>query len=107
MRQKIIDIISSYSSKLNEALEIVIDEGISNYPILLVNDSNKNISIGIPVFEQNQLVFSVTTLEELFAKMVILHDKVSNFRELYNHKSNELCVLVLDNNLSEFIFLPK
>jgi hypothetical protein len=107
MRQKIIEIISSYSSKLNEALEIVIDEGISNYPIILVYESINNISIGIPVFEQNQLVFSVTTLEELFAKMVIVHDKVSNFRELYNHKSNEFCVLVLDKSMSEFIFLPK
>lgn len=107
MREKIKETIQRYSSKISEALEIVVDQGISNYPIILTHEQNVSMSIGIPVFELNQVVFSVTTLEELFAKMLITHDKVSNFRELYNHKSNEFCVLILDNNKSEFVFFPK
>jgi hypothetical protein len=107
LRQKITNILSKHQNIIISTVEAVKNEGISNYPIIMVHGNSLKYELGIPILEDQNILFSITTLEELFAKMVISHDKISSFREVYNHKEQEFCVFIIEGGESEFFFIPK
>lgn len=84
------------------------NEAISNYPIILAyqGENAPEIGISLPI-NQADCSFRATTLEELYTKNLVEAEKIDEFRALYNHKPNHLCVLLIDEFLgADFVFVP-
>ncbi len=93
-------------NKIISAIEIVKNEGVSNYPVLICFQANENYELGIPLLNNNELACNLSTLEELYVKNIVDTEKVNNFRALYNHRLEHFCVLFVSENNPAFIFLP-
>jgi predicted type IV restriction endonuclease len=100
------NVFSEEQNKIILALEAVKNEGVSNYPVIICFYSEAYYELGIPLLNKSELAFNISTLEELYVKNIVDIEKVNNFKALYNHKLNHVCVLsVLENN-AEFVFIP-
>ena len=92
---------------LTEATDTVKNQNVSNYPILITHSRTQDFEIGIKLeLPHENLEFSVSTLEELYVKNLILKDNIDEFRHLYQSKKDQLCFLGLSENAQEFIFMP-
>lgn len=103
--------IKPYGTVLDRATRTVVDEGVSNYPILVaypgaVPDQVPGIFV-LEIVTDRNLIWTVnlTTLEELVAKRVIPNERVDPFRKVYRDKPEELCWLILDESGARFAFV--
>lgn len=105
--------VQPFRDQLAEAADTVVDEGVSNYPILFAFDGAAKDQVpGIFVTDistQRGTVWhlNLTTLEELVAKTIIPPEKIDPFREVYKKNHNELCFLIVDKEGARFGFVPK
>ena len=90
------------------ATETIRNEGVSNYPIIVAYKGEDSPEIGIPLtLAQAEWQYRATTLEELYTKNLVEEEKIDAFRALYNHKSGQLCVLLIDEFTgADFVFVP-
>ena len=101
------NLVERNAETLKDSIEIVKNENISNYPIIAICSAEIVYDVGIFLnISKEEYHFFITTLEELFAKNIVSSENVNNFRQIYNHKTGHFCVLFLDGNLSEFVFIP-
>jgi hypothetical protein len=92
---------------ITAALDLVRNDGISNYPILIAFDKHITYELGLPLgLFHESLEFNISTLEELFVKNIVNQEKVNNFRAVFNHKSEHICVLIISDDLADFVFYP-
>lgn len=99
--------INLVQEKLLEAVETVKNEQVSNYPVIVAYSENEFYEIGIPiVLSQGPYIYNISTLEELFVKNIVNQEKVDNFRAVYNHKTEHLCVLLIIEQKADVIFVP-
>lgn len=100
-----------FATLLRQAVEAVIDQEVSKYPILVAYQGSEPAVIGLPVLPSsedggNPWTVHVTTLEELVARKVVAMGQVDNFREVYRGKEGQLCFLVWNEGEARFAFLP-
>jgi hypothetical protein len=94
-------------SIIREALDLVKNEGVSNYPILVAFEKNNNYELGVPLaLNHPTFEFNISMLEELFVKNVVNQEKVNNFRAVFNHKNEHICVLIISVDFADFVFIP-
>ncbi len=94
---------------LSKASDMILDQGISEYPIFVLH--GQEVEIGIPLWKKGDhgLKWSVhaSTLEEFVAKQLITADKVENFKDVFKPPKSQLCCFVLSELGATFIFLPR
>ena len=99
--------VGNLQTQLIAHVETVKNEGISNYPILVVSQESFPVEIGVPAqLPEGIWNYRVTTLEELYTKNMVSKEKVDDFRTLYNHKTEHFCVLLINADHTEFVFIP-
>ena len=105
--------IKAYHQPLGQAAETVVDEKVSNYPILVAYAGEDTESIpGIFVLEvptPRELVWTIniTTLEELVARQVVTQEKIDPFRKVYRDHNDSFCFLIFDEAGGRFAFVKR
>ena len=103
------DQLKLYVPLMEKAADIVIDENVSNYPIMVVH--KQEIEVGIPLELQFALPggwqLHVSTLEEFVSKKLIENNKVDEFRNLYKQHENHVCLFVISQLGAQFVFFDK
>ncbi|HEX5625857.1 MAG TPA: hypothetical protein VFX48_07565 [Saprospiraceae bacterium] len=98
-----------YRKALNEALEIILDQEISNYPVFIVHQ--QELDMGVPVIEAGPQtgIWSVhaSSLEEFVVKQLIGPEKVADFQQVYKSHPDQFCLFVLSELGAQFIFYPR
>lgn len=89
-----------------KAVKTILDENISNYPILVAFPSFTNLNIGLPISEGEKFSFNATTLEELAMKKIVSMEKVDEFRKVFREKKDSFCIFLLEKPAPQFIFMP-
>ncbi len=98
-----------YINPLSEASDIIIDEGVSNYPIFVAHQ--EEINIGIPTLDKQNSGgtwnINSSSLEEFVVKRIIHEDKIDGFKSNYKDPSEFVCIFVLSELGAKFVYLPK
>ena len=101
--------LADYKSVMCKAVDAVIDQDISKYPILVVHQDE--INIGLSVIEKSKVTgnwsIRISTLEEFVTKKLIDQIKVDSFRTIYKNQKKFLCLFVLSELGAQFVFLPR
>ena len=104
--------IKKYRSVLREAATTVVDENVSNYPILVAyagGDSDKVPGVFVTeILTDRDLIWTinVSTLEELVAKQIVGRERIDPFRKVYKEHADEFCFLIIDAAGARFGFVP-
>ena len=97
-----------YKNKMAQAAQTIVEQDISKYPIFVA--AKQTVELGIPLIPPGEIregwAINASTLEEFYAKQLILTEKVDDFRDLYKKHSGDLCIFVFDENNANFIFIP-
>ena len=100
--------IKTLGELLKDAAQTIFNEGVSNYPIFVAH--RYALNMGIELVDRERMKtnwsFNASTLEEMVTKNIISRDKLDSFREVYKSPSDFVCVFVIDETMSEFIFYP-
>ena len=103
------DQLKVYVPLMQKAADIVSDEGVSNYPIMVVH--KQEVEIGIPLELKIAMpggwTIHVSTLEEFVSKKLIEDEKVPEFINLYKQHENHICLFVLSELGAQFVFFDK
>ena len=100
--------LSKYRPMFKNATDAIIEQDVSNYPIFVAH--RYALNMGIELVDRERMKtnwsFNASTLEEMVTKNIISRDKLDSFREVYKSPSDFVCVFVIDETMSEFIFYP-
>ena len=101
--------LSIYKKMMIQASDMIIDQHVSNYPIMVAHQ--QELEIGIPLHDREKGVgnwsIHASTLEEFVSKNIIYEAKVEEFKK--NHKNTEayICIFVLSELGAQFIYMKK
>jgi hypothetical protein len=100
--------LTKYVKALHEASTIIMDQGVSKYPIFVAHQDE--MTLGIPVIEKSKVSgkwnFNASTLEEFVVKKIIHEDKVDHFKKNYKDPTEHICIFVLSELGAKFVYLP-
>jgi hypothetical protein len=99
-----------YVGLFDQASEIIRNEGVSNYPIMVVHKQELELGIPLPLDRPLNGGWGIhaSTLEEFVSKNIIDDEqKIDEFRELYNRHENHVCLFTLTELGAQFIFFEK
>lgn len=98
-----------YRKALNNALEIMLDQEISNYPIFILHQQELAMGVNFIEAGENTGIWSVnaSSLEEFALKELIEPDKVEEFQKNYKEHPDNFCLFVLSELGAQFIFYPR
>jgi hypothetical protein len=103
------DDLRRYRKALNQALDIMLDQEITNYPIFILHQ--QELDMGVPIIEANEKtgVWSVhaSSLEEFALKGLIDPEKIPDFQKNYRDHTDSFCLFVLSELGAQFIFYPR
>jgi len=99
--------LAPYWHLLGQAVDTVMDQEVSKYPILVIQDGA--LELGIPLIEKDTIVIHVSTLEEFAARQVIPIEKVEDFKSTYKDPRYHFCFFRFDiqGQKHEFLFRPR
>ena len=93
---------------LDRASEIIRNERVSRYPIMVVH--KQDLELGIP-FETGPIPggwqIQASTLEEFVARQLIDDSRIDDFRDLYRQHENHVCLFILSSLGAQFVFFEK
>ena len=102
------DELKIYSTLAAEAVKTIVDNDISNYPIIVAH--KHQIEIGIPIITEiendQRWSLNASTLEEFYTKNLVVDNKLEEFKNIYKSHINEICFFVLSEIGAQFIFIP-
>lgn len=98
-----------YRKALCQAVDTILEQEISRYPIMVVHQIE--VEIGIPIIRREQVrgnwSVNASTLEEFVARQIIDTEWVDRFKTVYKDPEEALCLFVLSELGATFIFLPR
>jgi len=98
-----------YKPVMMQAAETIRDQGVSDYPIMLIHQ--QEVSVGIAIAERGKVAgnwnVNASTLEEFLTKNLIEENKIDSFKTIYKSRRGFICLFVLSELGAEFIFLPE
>ncbi len=101
--------IQPFAKMMAKAADVIKDQDVSSFPILVL--SELPINIGINIVEKEKLNapwnINASTLEELVARQVIATEKVEDFKLVYKNSDPDLCLLILSKEDANFVFVPR
>ncbi|MDC3253290.1 MAG: hypothetical protein P8M17_12590 [Saprospiraceae bacterium] len=107
--EKLENIISPYKAVLGKAVDTVLVQEISKYPIFVLHKEPLELGISLKneINTPNEWLVNLSTLEEFSTKQVIEASRVNRFTKIYKNPSEFLCLFVLDEFGANFVFLPR
>ncbi|RME03623.1 MAG: hypothetical protein D6816_10345 [Bacteroidetes bacterium] len=101
--------IKPYTKVMAKAADIIQEQDVSSFPILVLSELPVNIGINIVEKEKLNAPWNInaSTLEELVAKQVIAPEKVDDFKLVYKKSDPDLCLLLLTKEDANFVFVPR
>jgi hypothetical protein len=101
-------ILKLYHANILKALEIVRDQNISDYPLLVLHKvAAFEVGILFATTPQNWEI-RVSTAEEFAARQIILTDKIQEFLKIYRqHQAKNFVVFVLTDIGADYLFIPQ
>ena len=101
--------ISLYLPMMDQAVQTVLDQDVSDYPIFVFHQQEVNIGINVVDREKVKGNWSVnvSTLEEFVSKNLILEENVEKFKIKYESANELFCLFALTELGADFIFLPR
>ena len=101
--------LATYRNLMLQAKNTIINEGVSQYPIMIIH--NQELSVGIPIAQKGKVKgnwsVNASTLEEFMSKQLIEMNKVDSFKTIYQSRKKFICMFVLSELGADFIFLPE
>jgi len=98
-----------YNNMMSEAVEMLLANEISKYPIFVAHQ--QELEIGILLSDREKVsgnwTIHLSTLEEFSSKQIISAEKINDFKATYKSPETYLCVFVLSELGAQFYFLPK
>jgi hypothetical protein len=98
-----------YHQVLLDAADIIVELGVSRYPILIVHQ--QELALGVVVVEREKVSgdwsVNASTLEEFITHQLIAADRVADFRKLHEKRPAHLCLFVITEFGANFVFLPR
>jgi hypothetical protein len=79
--------LARHSQQLDAAIDVVLDQQVTDYPIL-VWQREADIELGVMLFAEanpGQWQIRMTTLEEMAAKKLILPERIADFRKVFTN----------------------
>jgi len=101
--------LARYAQQLDGAIDAVLDQSVTNYPIL-VWQRGAELEIGVLLIaEANPGHWEVrmTTLEELSTKNLMRPDRVKGFQEVFSDARKQYCLFVIGPEGAQFAFRPR
>lgn len=94
--------------RLNALKNIVLDQNISNYPIIvLYMDADVDLGVAVPLGENFEWKAKLSFLEDFVKKGLIQGDKnIDAFRDKYKPRDTHTCLFVVDAVGANFVFYP-
>lgn len=96
------------SENLKEASYQIIKRGFSNFPIFAI--SKTDIPIGQPLIKpgemENTWQYNASFLDEFVQRNLVEKDKQKSFEEAYKNPDEFCCLFVVDEDFTNFIFVP-
>lgn len=98
-----------YRIALNKALDIMMEQDLSNYPIFIMHQLELEMGVKLIDAEGTSAKWSVhaSSLEEFSIKGLIEQDKINEFQKVYKDHPNHFCLFVLSEMGAQFIFYPR
>lgn len=101
--------LDTYRKLMTQAAEVILDQDVSKYPILVAHQ--QELELGMPIFKREENAGSkwsihASSLEEFVSKQIVYPDKIEEFKSNYKSIDSSVCVFVLSEMGAEFIFLP-
>jgi hypothetical protein len=91
---------------MGKAADTILDSGISSYPVFIC--AQQEIAIGVTLLSSpDSWIINATTLEELVTKQIVTQENIPNFRSVYKDPATFLCIFVVLDTGSNFIFVPR
>lgn len=108
--QSIEDDFKKAAPVLEAAIQQVLDEGITRYPVFVLHTGGAKLGAALaPWLAESGLEkwqFNLSPLEELVAKGVLERERVTDFKRQYLDPTEKACLLVADAASPRVIFLP-
>lgn len=100
--------LSPYKKILSQASDVILDEGVSKYPIFVIHQQEMDMGV-LLIQAGTKFRWSVnaSTLEEFVTKEIIFHEKAQEFIATYKDPEIYLCLFVLSELGAQFVFLPR
>ena len=100
--------LSPYKKILAQASDVILDEGVSKYPIFVIHQQEMDMGV-LLIQAGTKFRWSVnaSTLEEFVTKEIIFHEKAQEFIATYKDPEIYLCLFVLSELGAKFVFLPR
>jgi hypothetical protein len=98
------------SDQVKEACYLLMQRGISQYPVFSVSDTA--LSIGALLYQpnysdlENELYYHFTFMEELIQRGFIADDATEGFVQNFKNPDEYACLLVVLESFSGFVFIP-
>jgi len=104
--QKELDV---YRKMMTQAGAVILDQGVSRYPIMVAHQ--QELELGMPIFKREEnkgakWSIHASTLEEFVTRQIVFPEKVEEFKSNYKSTDQYVCIFVLSELGAEFIFLP-
>lgn len=100
------DQLKVYLPIMKQASDVIRDENVSNYPIMVVH--KQEVEMGIPLELSISMPggwkINASTLEEFVSKNLIVNEKIDEFRQLYKQHESHVCLFVLSEMGAQFVF---
>lgn len=100
--------LSIYRKMMTQAAQMIVNEEISNYPIMVAHQ--QELEIGIPISEKENQIgnwsIHASTLEEFVSKNIIFSEKLDEFKTNFKDAEAYICVFVISELGAQFIYLP-
>jgi hypothetical protein len=97
------------SKVLGDASEIIMSEGVSNYPIFVFYREFVEIGIFLvkPNAQDQTYGVNASSLEEISARQVIATEKVEDFKKIFKDPLKFFCIFLVGAKGGSFIFHPR
>ncbi len=96
------------SDNIKEASYQIRKRGFSDFPVFII--SKTEIPIGQLLYKKEEIGtiwnYFVTYLDELIQRKIIETGKVEEFKKTYKNPEEYCCLLVIDEEFVNFVFLP-
>jgi hypothetical protein len=101
--------LKAYRPALNQAIPIILQKAITQYPIFIAHQDS--FAAGIPIINRYEVNgnwnINVSSLEEFVKKKIISAPKIEAFKRGYKNPEDFICFFVLSELGAQFIYLPR
>ena len=101
--------LKGYKKMMSQALESVLENEISSYPIFVVHQ--QEVELGIELIDKDKVngnwSMQLSTLEEFVSKNIIDPERINTFKATYKSTDNYFCLFSLSELGAQFVFLPR